>query len=222
MDERLKLASRSGTHRVEAAVDVHDLAGGGREEVGEQGARRPARSASWSVSSQPSGARSFHIDSRSSKPGIALAASVLSGPAETRLTRILGAEVAGEVARGRLEAGLGHAHPVVRRPRDRRVEGQPDDRAARATSAAGRPSASDFREYAETWTACATSGHGPVEELAAEQRLGVAVGDRVHHAVEAVDVLADLVGEPGEVVVVGHVELEHRRLGRAAAWRSAG
>src|SRR6478609_1804649 len=42
----------------------------------------------WLVSSQPSGARSFHIDSRSSKPGIALAARVLSGPAETRLLRM--------------------------------------------------------------------------------------------------------------------------------------
>src|SRR4029079_17119658 len=42
----------------------------------------------WVVSSQPSGARSFHIDSMSSKPGIALAARVLSGPAETRLLRM--------------------------------------------------------------------------------------------------------------------------------------
>ena len=72
---------------------------------------------------------------------------------------------------------------------------------------------SDFREYAETCTACATSGHGPVEELAAEQRLGVAVGDRVHDAVEAVDVLADQVGQPLEVLGVGDVELDHRRLG---------
>jgi hypothetical protein len=34
----------------------------------------------------------------------------------------------------------------------------------------------------------------------------------VDHAVEAVDVLAHLVGEAGEVVVVGDVELEHRGL----------
>jgi len=42
----------------------------------------------WSFSSQPSGARVPHIASSSSKPGIALAASVLSGPADTRFTRI--------------------------------------------------------------------------------------------------------------------------------------
>src|SRR4029077_9174094 len=42
----------------------------------------------WSFSSQPRGERSLHIDSRSSKPGIAFAASVFSGPADTRLTRI--------------------------------------------------------------------------------------------------------------------------------------
>ena len=170
----------------------------------------------WSVSSQPSGARSLHMDSRSSKPGIALAARVLSGPAETRLHA--------DARRGRgrgpgsasvdSSAGLGHAHPVVRRPRDGRVEGHarrptpPDDISGRQATA------SDFREYAETCTACATSGHGPVEELAAQQRLGVAVGDGVHDAVEPVDVLAHQVGQPGEVLVVGDVELEHRRLGR--------
>ena len=99
----------------------------------------------------------------------------------------------------RLEAGLGHAHPVVRRPRDGRVEGHARRR-SRPTDISGRQAiASDFREYAETCTACATSGHGPVEELAAEQRLGVAVGDRVHHAVQPVDVLAHGVGQPGEV-----------------------
>ena len=38
--------------------------------------------------SGPSGARVPHIASSSSNPGIALAASVFSGPAETRLTRI--------------------------------------------------------------------------------------------------------------------------------------
>jgi len=42
----------------------------------------------WSDSSQPSGARSFQADSRASNPGIAFAARVLSGPAETRLQRM--------------------------------------------------------------------------------------------------------------------------------------
>ena len=63
-----------------------------------------------------------------------------SGPADDQVDPdALRAEVAGEVARAGLQAGLGHAHPVVRRPGDGRVEGQPDDRAARAPSAAGRP-----------------------------------------------------------------------------------
>src|SRR4029077_20016658 len=43
---------------------------------------------SWSFSSQPSGARVLHIDSISSKPGIALAARLFSGPALTRLQRM--------------------------------------------------------------------------------------------------------------------------------------
>ena len=37
--------------------------------------------------SQPSGARSSHTPSNRSKPGMALAAMVRSGPAATRLTR---------------------------------------------------------------------------------------------------------------------------------------
>src|SRR5699024_7698507 len=40
-----------------------------------------------SVWSQPRGARSLHMSSRVPKPGIEVAAVVLSGPAETRLTR---------------------------------------------------------------------------------------------------------------------------------------
>ena len=59
------------------------------------------------------------------------AATVPSGPAETRFTRIpCGPEVAGQVARDRLERRLGDAHPVVDRPGDGRVEVEPDDRAA--------------------------------------------------------------------------------------------
>ena len=43
---------------------------------------------SRSDGSQPSGARSSHGSSNFSKPGIAFAASVFSGPAETRLQRM--------------------------------------------------------------------------------------------------------------------------------------
>ena len=88
---------------------------------------------SASVTSQPSGARSPQPPSTWSKPGMEVAAVVRIGPAETRLTRMPSrAEVAGEVAGGGLEGGLGHAHPVVDRPREGGVEGQPDDGRARA------------------------------------------------------------------------------------------
>ena len=177
----------------------------------------PRRRGPWaSGRSRPSraGARSFHIDSRSSKPGIALAARVLSGPADTRLERMpVGPEVAGQVAVGRLQRRLGHAHPVVRRPRDGRVEGHAHDRrAARHQRPAGH--GQRLEGVRRDLDRLRHVGPRALEELAAQQRLGVAVGDRVHHAVEAVDVLAHRVGEPGQVVVVGHVELEHRRLGR--------
>ena len=67
---------------------------------------------------------------RSLKPGMPLAATVSSGPAETRLTRMpRGPEVARQVARDRLERRLRDAHPVVGRPGDRGVEVEPDDAA---------------------------------------------------------------------------------------------
>ena len=67
--------------------------------------------------SQPSGARSSHTSSNCEKPGIDLAAIVLIGSGGDEVhPDALGPEVAGEVAGGRLEGGLGHAHPVVGRP----------------------------------------------------------------------------------------------------------
>ena len=171
--------------------------------------------------SQPSGARCAQTSSNFSKPGIDLAAIVFSGPAATRLTRTrCGPEVAGQVAGAGLEAGLGHAHPVVARPGDRRVEVEADDRAAVRHQRAAPPSARDLSEKVDTCTALATSSHGVARKLPPSAACG-AFADRVHHAVEAVDVLADPVGERLELADVGHVELDHRRLGRAAAWRSA-
>ncbi len=84
------------------------------------------------------------------------------GPALTRLTRMpCGPEVAGEVARHRLERRLGHAHPVVERPRGVVVvEVEPDDRRRPGPSAAARrrsaPSASTPRPAARS----TTSSHG--------------------------------------------------------------
>ena len=77
--------------------------------------------------------------------------------------------------------------------------------------------ASDLSEYAETCSAVATSSHAASRKLNGALRREA---DRVQHPVEAVDVLAHPVGERGEVLVVGDVELEHRRRLRAAAWRS--
>ena len=48
-----------------------------------------------------------------------------------------------------------------------------------------------------------------VEEVATQRRLG-RVADRVQNAVQRVDVLAQLIGKGGEVVGVGHVELDDR------------
>ena len=112
------------------------------------------------------------------------------------------AEVAGQVARGRLERGLGHAHPVVRRPGDRRVEGQADHRAAGRHQRLAAATASALSEYAETCTRRARRRPTGLEELAAQRRLR-GEADRVQHAVEAVDVLADPVGERVEVLRVG-------------------
>ena len=117
----------SAADRVHAAVDVHDLAGGAREPVGQQ---RDAGLAagSGSATSQPSGAWRARLSSNSSKPGMLLAAIVRIGPAATRLTRTpCLPEVAGEVARGRLEgrpsrrpSSRTSATPPWRRSRGRR------------------------------------------------------------------------------------------------------
>ena len=70
---------------------------------------------------------------------------------------------------------------------------------------------SAFSEYAETCTAVATSGHRVCRKFPPSASSGVRVRDRVHHAVQAVHVLADPFGQGGEVVIAGHVELEDRR-----------
>ena len=81
------LQPRSAADGVRAAVHVHDLAGRGREPVGQQ-RHAAAHSQLGSDRSQPSGARFGHSPSKSSKPGMLMAAIVFSGPAATRFTRI--------------------------------------------------------------------------------------------------------------------------------------
>ena len=107
----------------------------------------------------------------------------------------VGPEVAGEVARGRLERGLGDAHPVVDGPRDAAVvEVEADDAAAAAIS--GRhATASAFSEYALDLQRDRDVLPRRGEEPAAEARLG-READRVQHAVE---LAADAFGERVEV-----------------------
>ena len=86
------------------------------------------------------------------------------------------------------------ARPCWRRSRGRRPR--------RRSFISGRQAtASDLSEYAETCSAVATSSHGGVEEVAAEGALR-GEADGVHDAVEAVDVLADPVGQRVEVLGV--------------------
>ena len=80
-------SGRSGTHRVESTIDMDDLAGRGWEQVRQQGTDR--QRGGFMIGVVPAQRRPLaHIVSRSSNPGIALAARVFNGPAATRLTRI--------------------------------------------------------------------------------------------------------------------------------------
>ena len=115
--------------------------------------------------SQPSGACSDQRSASSPKPGMPRAATVSSGPAETRLTRMpLRAEVAREVARGRLQRGLGDAHPVVDRPGDAGVEVEADDRPAVSGISGVTAVARSRSETAETWNAVCGALDGRGEE----------------------------------------------------------
>ena len=184
----------------------------------ESSATHAAATGSASFTSQPSGARSAQTSSNCSKPGMLLAAIVRIGPAATRLTRMLvRAEVAGEVARGGLERGLGDAHPVVDRPRDAAVvEVEADDRAA-----AGHQRPARDRERLQRVRGD-LHRDGDVfprrgEEPAAEARLGCEP-DRVQHAVEPA---ADAFRERVEVRLVGDVELDRRPVSSGAGARRA-
>ena len=72
-----------------------------------------------SVGFHPSGARSPHPSASAWNPGIPLPAIVRRGSGGQRVhADPVRAEVAREVPGDRFERGLGHAHPVVDRPRD--------------------------------------------------------------------------------------------------------
>ena len=121
----------------------------------------------------------------------------------------LGAEVAGEVAGGRLEARLRDAHPVVDGPRLRVVEVEAR-RSTRRSPISG--SARDgqrlqrVRRHLER-DRDVLPRRG--EEPAAEARLG-REPDRVHHAVEAA---ADAPARASRCSEFGDIELDDLRLG---------
>ena len=78
--------------------------------------------------SHPSGACARHSSASRSKPGIPRAATVPERPGGHEVhPDPARPEVARQIPRDRLERGLGDAHPVVDRPRDGRVEVEPDD-----------------------------------------------------------------------------------------------
>ena len=161
-------------------------AGGGGEPVGQQ--RHAARAAGpGSVMFQPSGARSPHSPSNRSKPGMLLAAIVRSGPADTRFTRMpLPPRSRARYRAARLQAGLGHAHPVVAGPGDAGVEIEADDRAAAGHHRQRRHGQGLQRERRDL----DRGRHvlpGGVEEVAAHGFLR-RERDRVHHPVQPVDV----------------------------------
>ena len=156
------------------------------------------------------------------------AASVPSGPGGDEVhAHAARTEVAREVARGRLERGLGDAHPVVDRPGDRA-------RRSRARRSPRPPpdsrSASADGERLERERARLERGDRAlrrrVEEVAAERVLG-REGDRVQDAVDAAPALAQVVGDGLEVLGLVDVELEHvgrlaaaaSRRARSCAWR---
>ena len=103
----------------------------------------------------------------------------------------LRAQVPGQVAGGRLQAGLGHAHPVVDGPGDGGVEVEADDRAAVRHQRQAAPGSAAFSEYVETCTAVATSVPARSRRSCRPSAASGANADRVQHAVQAVDVLAD-------------------------------
>jgi hypothetical protein len=197
---------------VHAAVHVDDLAGRRGEPVGQQ--RRARARDRLRVGDVP--AERSAVVPHALEPVEARDRLRGHGPQRPGRDQVdphsLWAEVTGEVPRARLEAGLGHAHPVVARPGHARVEVQAHDRAAAAHQRQrGR------RDRLERVRGDLHRGGyvGPpgAQEVPAECLFRVGVRDRVQHAVQAVDVCGDPLGERVEVILAGHVQLEDWRRG---------
>ncbi len=219
-DRRLR-RSRSGSLRVDTAVDVDDLAGGGREPVRERvrctpGPQAPDRRGPRSAalgSTRPRGTPRSRGCSSPRPCG--------SGPAAMRFTRMPSGprsraryrEVLSKAALATpIQSYLGQAtvasksSPTTDEPRPMQRPGGDGEGLQRV------------RRHLHRGGDVGPLG---VQEVAAEGGLR-RVADRVQDAVEAVDVLADATGEGGEVVGVRDVELDDGRqataVGRPCAW----
>src|SRR5690606_120858 len=115
---------------VDAAVHVDDFAGGGGEPVGEQcGASAGGGFAVLDVPAE-GGGLGPHVG-HAFEAGDALGGHGGEGAGGDEVDAdALGAEVFGQVAGAGLQAGLGHAHPVVDGPGLGGVEVEADDGAA--------------------------------------------------------------------------------------------
>ena len=143
-----------------------------------------------------------------------------SGRRATRFTRMpCGPEVAGEVARGRLERGLRDAHPVVDRPGDWRRCRSRGRRSSRRRSISG--SARDRERLQRVRRHLQRDGDvvpRRVEEAAAEARLG-READRVQHAVELAADVARRARRGASASVTSSSTISGSASG--AAWRRA-
>ena len=195
-------------HGVEAAVDVEDLGRHGAREVRQEEADRAGDGPG--VVGRPAERRLLLPRvGELGEPGDAAGGDRAERPGADEVhAHAARAEVAREVARGRLERGLGHAHPVVDRPGDRGVEVHPDDARALLGVEVGEGDGERLeRERARLERGDRALGRRG-QELAAERVLG-REGDRVQHAVDAAPAVGQVGGDRLEVLGLVHVELEH-------------
>ncbi len=183
---------RRGADRVEAAVHVDDLARDGPRAGPEEEEHRLR---------DGSGVARVPPERRLRAPRVGEPVEARDAARRERLERARGdevhpdaarADIARDVAGHALERGLGHPHPVVDGPGERRVEVEPDDRRMLALLEEREQRA---RERLEREGArrerLLRARDGRLHEAAAE-RVGRGEGDRVQHAVERAPALSDL------------------------------
>ena len=205
-------APSSGAGGVQAAVDVDHLTGGRREPVRQQcdhGAS--GRVEVLGVPAQRGALRPDVVEGLGARNRLLGDGRERSGGDHVAADAVR-PQVAGQIARGALQRGLGHAHPVVGGPGLPGVEGQAHHRAP-----AGHQRTAGHRQAGQRVRRDVDRGlhiiGGGGQEFASQRGLRVGEGDRVDDAVQVVDVLADLIGQTGQVLVVGDIEFEQRRFG---------